>query len=223
MAWLIDNAYEVLAEAEELCDEIYLTKPKTKKETERIQRLRLMAEYEGSSMKERYGDDFDILFSAGCGTFAQYALFGIGTAASADGRLRNEPVAPNFSPSSGTAVNGEGAVLSSLKNLNLNKYAAGVMLDMCINKNELNKEKIQEIYKRFILSNGSIISLTIAGFDNIKKAYETCNDVRSGKKQQDALSEFADLNVRVGGWNGPFITLTQVQQEDYMKRITENL
>ena len=223
MKWLIDISYDILKDAEEACDEIYLSTPKDENQRRRINRLRRMVGYSGNSMKETYGDKFKILFSAGCGTFAQYALFGSGCAASADGRLRGEPVAPNFSPTSGTAQNGEGAIFSSLKNLGLNKYAAGAIIDVCIPKDEINKDKIQSIYKKFIESNGSILSLTIPGAENIQKAYETCNEVREEIKEQEALKDFADLNVRVGGWNGPFITLTEVQQRDYMnRRITKN-
>jgi formate C-acetyltransferase len=223
MQYLLDISYKKLMKAEELCDEIYLSKVGEMSESElnkirRIRRLRRMAGFQNSSEDLNFGGHFSISFSAGCGTFAQYAMFGAGCAASADGRLQGEPVAPNFSPNSGTATHGEGAILSSLKNLRLDKYALGAIVDVCIPKDNVNKDYIENIYHKFIESNGSILSLTVPGAENIQKAYETCQEVRDEKKEQAELQEFADLNVRVGGWNGPFITLTEVQQDDYMER-----
>jgi formate C-acetyltransferase len=106
-----------------------------------------------------------------------------------------------------------------MKNLGLDRFGAGVMLDICLDKQDTTQEKIVEVYKKFLRCNGSIMSLTIVGNETIKKVYQLCNDVRDGKKDPAVLHEFAGLNVRVGGWNGPFITLTKAHQEDYLKRI----
>jgi pyruvate-formate lyase len=219
MTWLLTEVYEAVQEAEEISDYIFLTVPETPEEASRVKRLRHMAEYEGPSMKERFGKDFNIAFTAGCGTFGQYAHFGIGCAASADGRGKDQPVAPNFSPYSGTAYNGEGAILESLKNLGLNKYGTGVMLDICLEEKDTNEDKVVEMMKKFMRCNGSIMSLTIVGHKEIEKIYELCNEVREGKKAPSVLYEYNDISVRVGGWNGPFVTLTKVQQENYIKRM----
>lgn len=219
MAWLLDEIYEAIQKAEKLSDYVFLTIPETPEEARRIKRLRNMAEYEGLSMKEKFGKDFNIAFTAGFGTFAQYAHMGIGCAASADGRGKDKPVAPNFSPNSGTAHNGEGGILESLKNLGLNRFGTGVMLDICLEEKDTNKEKIVEVMKKFVRCNGSIMSLTIVGHKEIETIYELCNEVREGKKDPSVLYEYNDISVRVGGWNGPFVTLTKVQQEDYLKRM----
>ena len=219
MAWLLTETYEAVQKAEKLSDYIFLTIPETPEEAARVKRLRNMAEYEGPSMKERFGKDFNIAFTVGCGTFAQYAHFGLGCAACADGRGKDQPVAPNFSPYSGTAHNGEGAILESLKYLGLNRYGTGVMLDICVDKKDTNKEKVAEIMKKFIRCNGSIMSLTIVGHQEIKKIYKLCDEVRKREKDPSVLYEYNDVSVRVGGWNSPFVTLTKVQQENYLKRM----
>jgi formate C-acetyltransferase len=219
MAWLLTGVHEAVQKAQKLSDYVFLTVPETPEEAKRVKRLRNMAEYEGPSMKERFGKDFNIAFTAGCGTFAQYAHFGIGCAASADGRGKDQPVAPNFSPFSGTAHNGEGAILESLKDLGLNRYGTGVMLDICLEEKDTNEEKVVEVMKKFTRCNGSIMSLTIVGHKEIEKIYELCNEVREGIKDPGVLYEYNDVSVRVGGWNSPFVTLTKVQQENYLKRM----
>lgn len=225
MQYLLDISYQKIQKAEKLCDEIYLSKVKEMPESEtdtirKIRRLRRMAGFQDSSRDLNFGDQFSISFSAGCGTFAQYAMFGVGCAASADGRLQGEPVAPNFSPNSGTATHGEGAILHSMKDLKLDKYALGAIVDICISRNELDHEKLIGLYNHFIESNGSILSLTVPeSEERVKSAFELCEAVRNEKAKHEELKEFADLNVRVGGWNGPYITLTEIQQKDYNKRL----
>lgn len=218
MKWLTETIHNSLKKAQDLSNYVYLDIPK-KRDKEKVIKLRAMAEYEGPAMKERFGHNFNIVFTAGSGTFELYAHFGIGCAASADGRGKDQPVAPNCSPYSGTAVNGEGAILESLKDLGLNRFGTGVMTDICLEKNETTQEKLIEVYKKFIRSNGSILSLTIVGSEIIKEVYKLCNEVRAGLKPVEVLDEYADINVRVGGWNGPFITLSKVHQEDYIKRV----
>jgi len=217
MKWLMDEIYEAVQEAQVLADEVFLTIPRGSREGRRISAIRAMAMYSGLSYKEQYGKDFDIRFTAGCGTFGQYVHFGIGSAASADGRHADEPVAPNFSPASGTATHGAGAVLASMKKLGLNRFGCGVMTDLCIESEAATTGLIKEIIRSH-RSCGSILSLTVAQPERLRAAYEQCNAVREGKAEPRTLDQYADMAVRVGGWNGVFITLTRAQQEDYLAR-----
>ncbi len=227
MQYLLDISYNKIQKAEKLCDDIYLSKVQQmtdENEKRRIRRLRRMAGFQNSGEDLNYKYDFSISFSAGCGTFAQYAMFGSGCAASADGRLRGEPVAPNFSPDSGTATHGIGSVIESMKDLKLDKYALGAIVDICIPREAYSQDLLIAAYDKFIESNGSILSLTIPDSKNrVKSAYEVCQAVRKEEATQEELKEFADLNVRVGGWNGPYITLTDIQQVDYNKRLGINV
>ena len=67
------------------------------------------------------------------------------------------------------------------------------------------------------------MTVTIVGPEEVEKIYNLCNDVRKGTTNAEVLSEYNDVSVRVGGWNGPFVTLTKVQQEDYLKRSLSKL
>lgn len=218
MRWLMDSSYEAVKYAEDLCDEVFVERPRSLKERKRIKRLRHMAGYSGTNMKDRFGKNFNITFSAGCGTFAQYAFFGTMSGTSADGRLAGKPVAPNFSPVTGTAVNGAGGILSSLKKLGLKRFGLGVMVDMCFDAKETSQEYMEEVLRKFMKDGGSIISLTVVNQEDIKKVHKLCNEVRNGQKDTEVLFPFNHITVRAGGWNSPFLALTQAQQEDYMKR-----
>jgi len=222
MKWLMDEVYEAVQEAQVLADEVFLTIPRGSREGRRFSAIRAMAMYSGHSYREQYGKDFDIRFTVGCGTFAQYVHFGIGCAASADGRHADAPVAPNFSPASGTATCGVGAVFKSMKGLDLDRFGCGVMTDLCIEGDHATADLIEEIIRRHC-SCGSILSLTVAQPERLKAAYEQCNAVREDRADPSTLDQYADMAVRVGGWNGVFITLTKAQQEDYLARTFSRL
>lgn len=218
MAWLLDEIYDAIQNAQRLADHIFLTIPRGSKEGRRISALRNMASYSGNSMRERYGRDFDIRFTVGCGTFAQYAWFGMGCAATAEGRLADQPVAPNFSPASGTAKTGIGHVLASMKHLRLDRFGCGVMTDLCLERSKVGQPLVTQVIRKHLASGGSILSLTVADRRRLKKIYECCNAVREGTMDPHELDQYLDVTVRVGGWNGVFATLTKAQQEDYLKR-----
>ncbi len=218
MAWLMDEVYGAVQEAQMLADEVFLTIPRGSDQGRRISSLRSMAMYSGRSYREQYGRDFDIRFTAGCGTFAQYAFFGAGSAASADGRRRGRPVAPNFSPASGTAGHGTGAVLESMQKLRLNRFGCGVMTDLFLEGEHSDAKVIEAVIRKHRRCGGSILSLTVARHEQLRKIHEQCNLVREGRSDPTTLQQYADVSVRVGGWNGAFITLTKAQREDYLKR-----
>lgn len=218
MSWLMDSVYEAVVNAEILADKVFLTIPETSKEVARVSMLRQMAGYAGVSMKERFGKDFNITFTAGCGTFAQYVFLGQDCAASADGRLKDQPVAPNFSPTSGTALTGVGGVLDSLCHLGLERFGLGVIIDLCFEKETASPELFMEVIRKFRENKGSIITMTVVDHEKIKEIYSLCNQVRDKEKDTNVLSSYNDISVRVGGWNGPFVALTKKQQEDYLMR-----
>lgn len=217
MRWLMDEFYESVQGSKMLCDKIFLSRPDGD-DAERIDALRNLAGYSGESMKERFGEDFTIYFTTGSGTFGQYASMGKGVAASADGRKANEPIAPNCSPVSGTAINGIGHIFSSMQKLNLNRFAAGVMTDICLD-DKYSASDIAHILSKFVANGGNLMSVSSADVGMLKEIKTLCDEVRAGSKDPSVLNPYTWLSVRVGGWNAPFVTLTDEQQEDYLKRI----
>lgn len=218
MKWLLDEFCDAVDEAEKLADFVFLYEPKNMQEREMIIALRSLAGYSGDSMKEKYGEDFNIIMNAGCGTFENYVNMGLGCAASAEGRRNAKPIAPNFSPVSGTDHTGIGHLLTTMSNLGLDRFGAGVITDVCLERAGMEKEYLVNILRQFVKVKGNIISITIADHSDLVKIYDICEDVRNGLKDPSALEKYNQISVRVGGFQSPFITLTKEQQKDYLKR-----
>ena len=221
MKQLLDYLYEAGIKAKKLCDETFVITPR--KEFERINSNRTICHYEGLSMHEKYGQNFNMIFNQGCGTFGQYTLMGKSAGASADGRGRGEPVAANLSPVTGTMRNGIGNAIASLSELELERFAAGVAVDFCLDDTggEIDETYFENIIREFIDENGSIMTITFADADELNKAFKICEEVRNGATSQEALRPYAHIAVRVGGFNAPFITIPREQQLTYLSRITK--
>ena len=218
MKWLLDEFCDAVDKAKKLADHLFLYEPKNEQEQENIIALRSLAGYSGNSMKEKYGKDFNIIMNAGCGTFESYANMGLGCSASAEGRRNAKPIAPNFTPVSGTDHTGIGHLLSTMDNLGLERFGAGVVIDVCLERAGLEHDYLVKILRRFVDVKGNIISITIADHDELVKIYDLCEDVRNGLKDPSALEKYNQISVRVGGFQSPFVTLTKEQQKDYLKR-----
>ncbi len=221
MKQLLDFSYNAGLKAKKLGDETFILNPK--KDFKRIESNRTICHYEGQSMHKKYGDDFNMIFNLGCGTFGQYTLMGKSVGASADGRCSGKPVAANFSPVTGTMKNGIGNALASLKNLELGRFPAGVAVDYCIDdtNGENDDAYFENIVREFIEENGSIMTLTFANTDELKNVFQMCEGVRNKFLSSEALRPYSHIAVRVGGFNAPFITIPKEQQCTYLNRITK--
>lgn len=215
-SWLMDMFHDAAQEAAKLAGRVFLEKPSSDSELERVRSLRSLAGYEGPSMKERFGDGFHIHVTVGSGTFGQYVSNGKGVAASADGREANAAVAPNCSPTSGTALNGVGNILASMSKLRLERFAAGVMLDLCVEPASI--ESLENLVASFVRQKGNIMSVSVARKERLVAADDVCTAVEKDASQAPRLVEFQDLSVRVGGWNAPFVTFSAEQRGNYLAR-----
>lgn len=189
--------------------------------------LRNLVGYYGISLSKKY-QGFQMKFSAGMGTFEQYNWQGRGIAACAD-RRSNEPIAPNLSPMPGTTVNGVAGLLESLSKLGLDRFAGGVITDICLEESKADVGTIEKLLKKAINSNAPMFTLAVGSEAIYREIYETV--VAAGKltNKQDAarlLAPYAGVNVRIGGWQTPFVTLPLSHMENYIHRavaFTESL
>ena len=55
-------------------------------------------------------------------------------------------------------------------------------------------------------------------FDKLGWVYRLCEDVWEGKKEPSVPDQYNQRSVRVGGFQSPFVTLPEEQQENYLKR-----
>jgi len=169
----------------------------------------------------RKPDELKIKFTIGLGTFEQYDWQGRGVAACAD-RRRGEALAPNFSPVPGTLYGGIGSLLSFLRHLELERFAGGVITDICLDEGYgINQEVIFKLLKKAIDDRAGMITVSIGSEEIYREIYEKVLVAEKMKNRRDAfrmLAPYACVNVRIGGWQTPFITLPISHMENYIRR-----
>ncbi|HJV78252.1 MAG TPA: pyruvate formate lyase family protein, partial [Paludibacter sp.] len=176
--------------------------------------LRAIAGYYGKSLQSTL-PGFDLKFTAGLGTFEQYNWQGAGIAASAS-RNVGDPLAPNFTPPSGTWHTPPPRLLETFSQLGLNRFAAGVITDICLESDSM----LEPMLKTFIEKQGGMLTVTIASkqYQEIYEIAKATNLIEDQKAAAEKLIGYSDIMVRVGGWNAPFITLPLSHMENYINR-----
>ena len=154
---------------------------------------------------EEHRKTLDWLYIAmGIGTFESYARFGNVIGASADGRMSQESLSSNFSPSIGMDTNGPTAVVRSTVKPDLLPYCNGCPVDIQMNSNEVvGEDGIKRMVglMRGFMDMGGII-FTITGVSR-----EMLEDAR------DNPEKHRGLRVRLGGLSAYFIALSPKHQE----------
>lgn len=229
--FIVNTFCDAVEHSKKLADEVFLYPVKPDKETgllspEQVQilHLRKVAGYYGVSFKERFGRNFNMHFTAGCGTFEQFPQQGLGIVASAN-RHSNDPMTANFSPVSGTISKGVGNVFESYKNLPMDRLSAGAIVDLCIDESQKNEAYIVGLIDKFRETNGNMLTLAFGNKDIYQKIFKLCYDAANTQNNEalyQALDQYKHINVRVGGWQAPFISMSLGQQRDYILRITQN-
>jgi pyruvate-formate lyase len=220
MSIVLDTFERCVQRSASLAERVFVSEAAEGAAARRIEDLRNLCSYSGPSVARKYGDGFRVRFVTGLGTFGQYSFQGKGVGASADGRSANEPIAPNCSPCSGTARKGLGNALKSYEGLRLSRFAAGAVMDAYIDAGCAPDQRmlchLQRVFEEY---RGNILTVSVAPLEELMVAHEVANDVAAGRRKVDELRPYAQLCVRVGGWNASFVSLPRVQREDYLKRV----
>ncbi len=154
-------------------------------------------------------DTGDLILVCGIGTFESYVMFGHNVGASADGRLSQESVSSNFSPSFGCDKNGPTAAIKTMTKPDLMKYITGCPLDMQFNNNEVAGEegilRMSGMIKSFFDMGGMI--LTLAGTNS--------EQLIAAQKEPE---KYSNLRVRMGGYSAYFTLLSPEMQQTMIDR-----
>ncbi|MDC1105880.1 hypothetical protein OAT16_04190 [Prolixibacteraceae bacterium] len=182
-----------------------------------IANLRALAGYYGLPLGMTY--DIKMKVTAGMGTFEQYNWSGKGCAASAN-RLNSMPIAPNFSCVPGTSSGGILNTMFSLSKFDLSRFAAGVITDVCFEEENCSVDVIEELMTTFVRNDGGMMTVAVGSSDLYEKIYVTAKDAQLKEEAEAAmmLAPYAGVNVRIGGWQTPFVTLPLSHMENYVKR-----
>jgi formate C-acetyltransferase len=210
--FILDTFYDAVNRSKILADKVFLS-PEGDKD-KKVLALRTIAGYYGKALQSIL-PGFDLKFTAGMGTFEQYNWQGAGNAASAS-RNAGDPLAPNFTPASGTWHSTPATLMEAFSVLKLNRFAAGVITDICLESDAL----LEQILKTFIEKQGGMLTVTVAShqYQEIYEIAKASNQIENPKVASEKLLKYSDIMVRVGGWNAPFITLPLSHMENYINR-----
>ena len=114
-------------------------------------------------------------------------------------------------------------MLDSLSEFDLKRFAAGVITDLCLDEQQATLDVVREIVRLFIAKQGGMMTLAIGTQDLYQEIYETAVKVADlpEDKSLALLARYAGVNVRIGGWQTPFITLPLDHMLNYIKRPVE--
>lgn len=187
------------------------------KQWRKIAALRALAGYYGLPLGKKFNIKMKI--TAGMGTFEQYNWQGRGAAASAN-RLDGTPIAPNFSPVPGTVHSGILGTMNSLSKFHLERFAAGVITDICLDEQSTTPEVVEQVIREFTSKYGAMMTVAISTTDKYRDIYEAAKKAATLPEPEAAalLAGYANVNVRIGGWQTPFITLPLDHMENHIKR-----
>ncbi len=150
-----------------------------------------------------------LIVSPGVGTFENYARMGYLCGASADGRLSQQSLASNYSPSFGMDKDGPTSVIRSSTKFNLKRLNNGCPVDLRIEISKSDRKKSIEILEAFIKSfidtGGNILTITSVSTETLRAA-------------QKEPEKYASLRVRLGGLTAYFVQLCEQQQNEYIRR-----
>ncbi|MBQ8758369.1 MAG: hypothetical protein IJZ20_01615, partial [Clostridia bacterium] len=134
---------------------------------------------------------------------------GAKTAASANGRLMGEELAKNISPSMGQNREGATAAILSATKLDATKFPSDACLDLGLLpsavKGDDGLEAMYGLVQTFIKRHGHAIHINVFDADTLRAA-------------QKEPEKYADLQIRVCGWNVLFNNINKVEQDGFIKQ-----
>ncbi len=218
-----DLFFTSLKKTKEMTDRIYREKPKGSITSEEARRLRMAGGFFGDSFDKRLKKT--VAFTGGLGTFAAFTLMGMGCAASVD-RFKDDPLSKNNNPAPGTLNRSFGHIFASLKSLDLERCSAGAPVDLTLNIGADSLEDqtsvLSAVVESFIRNKGNVLSVTVGNERQFREIHEIAILAETGDaRAAERLMEFADVMVRAGGWQSPFITLSLAQQGHYLTTALE--
>ena len=150
------------------------------------------------------------IFRPGTGSAMYYIWHTRDVPASADGRLRGEPLSANWAPALDVPVKGPVSVVRSFTEPNLEPVCNGGPLTIEIHDSAFSMpdgvEKVAHLVKFFIERGGHQMQINTINRDTLLDA-------------QAHPERHRHLIVRVWGWSGYFIELDKCYQDQIIKRV----
>ena len=161
------------------------------------------------------GSDNDLggVYRLGADSVDHSVIFASATGATPDGRYARQEISKNLRPTSGQEKCGVTGFLKSVTALDGSDFIDGAPADVVLHPSAVRGEKGRAAFialaKNYFARGGNAFQGNIVDAETLEKA------------QADPAS-YADLQIRVCGWNEYFVNMSRAAQNDFIARAKEN-
>ena len=148
-------------------------------------------------------------YGAGGHNARQFIVMGEKTGATPDGRLAGEEFSKNLSPTMGMDRNGVTALIKSITAMDPLDFPGDFPLDVMLHPATVQGEEglaaMRSLIYTYFDRKGTVIHFNIFDAEELERA-------------QREPEKYANLQIRVCGWNVRFVDLAKSEQDEYIKR-----
>ena len=148
----------------------------------------------------RGGEFWPGIFSVGF-----HISMGAFTGATPDGRSAGATLGNGITPSNGLAVNGPTAIFNSVTRLPLKRVYNGLNLNMRLPGNRIKSGSLMHLLQTYFQNGGFQVQFNMVDSETLKDARQNPDQYR-------------DLIVRISGYSGIFVNLSDIAQDEIIER-----
>jgi pyruvate formate-lyase/glycerol dehydratase family glycyl radical enzyme len=139
-----------------------------------------------------------------------HLAMGAFTAATPDGRSAGELLGNGITPSNSAAINGPTAIMNSVTKLPLRQVYNGLNLNMRFSGRNIRIPNLVSLIKTYFINGGVQVQFNMVDSDVLEQA-------------QQEPDKHRDLIVRISGYSGIFVNLSDIAQNEIIERHKNDL
>ena len=139
-----------------------------------------------------------------------HITMGAFSGASPDGRFAGDHLGNGITPSNGAAVNGPTALLNSVTKLPLARVFNGLNLNMRFEGKSIRGKALLDLLKTYFRQGGVQVQFNMVDAATLMAA-------------QENPDRYRDLIVRISGYSGIFVNLSDIAQDEIISRVQYDL
>jgi pyruvate formate-lyase/glycerol dehydratase family glycyl radical enzyme len=128
------------------------------------------------------------------------------TGATPDGRAAGDTLGNGITPSEGRAVNGPTALMNSITKLPLDRVHNGLNLNMRLPGKRIESRHLLNLIRTYFQNGGFQVQFNTVDSETLRDA-------------QNHPDQYRDLIVRISGYSGVFINLSDIAQDEIIDRM----
>ena len=134
-----------------------------------------------------------------------HITMGAFTAATPDGRFAGDVLGNGVTPSNGLATSGPTAIMNSVSKLPLRRIYNGMNLNMRFQGKKIKSRDLMSLIKTYFGNGGFQVQFNMVDSDTLRDA-------------QEKPENYRDLIVRISGYSGIFVSLSDIAQDEIIRR-----